>query len=461
MPDLNGNAPERCDLLIRGGYVITMDADNSKHPVGAIAIRGREIVAVGPEAEVVSRFRPLRTLDARGGAVHPGYIDLHYHVSGHLPSKLLEDGVASSAGASRWIADRYQHFFNAVGDEEEYASAMLAGLDMLRNGFTSFVEPGTVHSTDAVAEACNALGIRAWVGDPWLWDLADDSHMTLDRAPFDTRRCLSLLGGELKRNSDPDALVRGHVAIYGCGTQTVELMQAAKACADDNDVPFNSHQSMAQEDADFDANRLGKPAYARWAEMGVIDEKCMFVHNNVLRDAEIQPVLDSGMTFVWVPGNSFYYGMRKEIPNRIPELYHRGLNVGFGLDVNKTWVFGQNTLLAYNIAREEGHVLYPNDLLKIQTINGARALKADHMIGSIEPGKRADIVIRSLSDPWNFPVHHVERDITLYSLTRNVDTVLVDGRIVIKNGRHTMIDEEVVYQRAQKAAETLLASAES
>ena len=80
------------------------------------------------------------------------------------------------------------------------------------------------------------------------------------------------------------------------------------------------------------------------------------------------------------------------------------------------------------------------------------------MVGSIEPGKKADIVIRSLSDPWNYPVHHVERDITLYSLTRNVHTVLVDGRIVIKNGRHTMIDEEVVYQRAQKAAETLLAA---
>ena len=85
-----------------------------------------------------------------------------------MPSKLLEDGVASSAGAGQWIASRYERFFNALGDEEEYASAMLAGLDMLRNGFTSFVEPGTVHSTDAVAEACNALGIRAWVGDPWL-----------------------------------------------------------------------------------------------------------------------------------------------------------------------------------------------------------------------------------------------------------------------------------------------------
>ena len=450
----NDNLPERCDLLIRNGYVITMDADNSKHPNGAIAVRGRDIVAVGPDSELSSRFKPLRTLDARGGAVHPGYIDLHYHISGHLPSKLLDDGVASSAGAGRWIASRYERFFNALGDEEEHASAMLAGLDMLCNGFTSFTEPGTVHSTDAVADACNALGIRAWVGDPWLMDVGGEGHLNISRAPFDTKRSLSLLGGELKRNADPDSLVRGHVAIYGSGTQTDELMEAAKACADDNDVTFNSHQSMSQDDS----QRNGTPAYLHWAEKGVLDSKCLFIHSNVIREPEIQPVLDSGLTIAWVPGNSFYYGQRRNFPNRIAELYHRGLNVGFGLDVNKTWVFGQNTLLAYNMAREEGQVLYPDDLLKIQTINGARALKADHLIGSIEPGKRADIVIRSLSDPWNYPVHHVERDIALYSLTRNVDTVLVDGRIVIKNGRHTMIDEEVIFQQGQKAAETLLAA---
>ena len=455
MSNVDETAPERCDLLIRNAYVITMDADNSKHPNGAIAVRGRNIVAVGPDSELTSRFKPLRTLDARSGAVHPGYIDLHYHVSGHLPSKLLEDGVASSAGAGKWIASRYERFFNALGDEEEHASAMLASLDMLRNGFTSFTEPGTVHSTDAVADACNALGIRAWVGDPWLMDVGGEGHLNINRAPFDTKRSLSLLGGELKRNVDPDTLVRGHVAIYGSGTQTDELMEAAKACADENDVTFNSHQSMS----DGDSQRDGRPAYIHWAEKGVLDSRCLFIHSNVIREPEMQPVLDSGLTIAWVPGNSFYYGQRRNFPNRIPELYHRGLNVGFGLDVNKTWVFGQNTLLAYNMAREEGQVLYPDDLLKIQTINGARALKADHIIGSLEPGKRADIIIRSLDDPWNYPIYHVERDIALYSLTRNVDTVLVDGRIVIKNGRHTMVDEEVVFQQGQRTAEKLLQAA--
>ncbi|MCH8087785.1 MAG: amidohydrolase family protein, partial [Chloroflexi bacterium] len=153
------------------------------------------------------------------------------------------------------------------------------------------------------------------------------------------------------------------------------------------------------------------------------------------------------------------YGIRKRVPNRIPELYHKGLNIGFGLDVSKTWTFGHNTLLAYNIAREEEQYLFSDDLLAIQTINGAKAMMVDDRLGSLEPGKRADLVIRSNDSPWNYPVHHIERDLTLYSLTRSVDTVIVDGRIVVKNGHHVLLDEEVIYQRAQKAAEKLLEGA--
>ena len=111
-------------------------------------------------------------------------------------------------------------------------------------------------------------------------DVGGEGHMTINRAPFDTRRCLNLLGRELKRNNDPDSLVRGHVAVYGSGTQTDELMEAGKACADENDVTFNSHQSMSEGDSQRD----GRPAYLHWADKGVLDSKCLFVHSNVIRD---------------------------------------------------------------------------------------------------------------------------------------------------------------------------------
>ena len=140
----------------------------------------------------------------------------------------------------------------------------------------------------------------------------------------------------------------------------------------------------------------------------------------------------------------------------MPGLYHRGVNITFGIDVCKTWTFGQNSLLAYNIAREEEQYLFPDDLLAIQTINGAKALLLGDRLGSLEPGKRADIVIRRNDLPEAVPQHHIERALMLHTLTKNVDTVIVDGRIVVKNGHHTLIDEEFVYQLGQKAADRML-----
>ena len=453
------NGVKTCDLLIRNGYVITVDAEGNKYPKGEVAIDGRTIVAVGAENEIAPNFRPKRVLDAGGAAVHPGYIDLHYHSTNHIVSKMVEDGPAYTEDSGQWAGPAFSRLGRFAGQEEMYAAALLAGLDMVRNGYTMFMEPGTAEYPDDVAAACEAVGIRASVADANLMDMQGLPQMT--EPPKDTKTCLNELGKQLWRNDDPDALVRAHVSIYGLGTQSEELMRAAKACADENNVRFNMHQSQCIDAADIDVQRFGRPAYVRWAEMGILDENCVFVHNNILRPEEVQPIIDSGISLVWVPGNSMWYASRSRFPNRMPELYHTGVNVALGTDISKTWTFGQSTFMAYYIAREERQWLSVDDLLAIQTINGARAMGLEGLIGSLEPGKRADLVIRTNDDPQSYPIHHVERDLMLYNLKKTVDTVIVDGRIVVKNGRHTLIDEQVVYDRAQKAAERLLEGAKS
>ena len=456
---------QTCDLLIRNGYVITMDAEGKKYNKGEVAINGRNIVAVGAENEIAPKFRPIRVLDAGGAAVHPGYIDLHYHSTGHIETKMVEDAPVYTEDAGAWAGGAYFILETFAGEEENYASALLAGLDMVRNGYTMYMEPGTAAYPDGVAAACEAVGIRASVSDclpgyPFaLMDMRGPQQT--ESMAKDTKSCLNQLGKQLWRNKDPDALVRAHVSIYGMGSQSEELMRAAKACADENKVRLNMHQSQSLDDANFDAQRFGCPAYVRWAEMGVLDGNCVFVHNNILWDEEIQPIVDSGMSMVWVPGNSMWYASRPKFPNRMPELYHKGVNIAFGTDVSKTWTFGQNSFLAYYIAREERHWLSSDDLLAIQTINGAKAIGLEGLIGSLEPGKRADLVIRTNDNPQSYPIHHVERDLMLYNLTKTVDTVIVDGRIVVKNGRHTLIDEQVVYDLAQKVAERLLECAKA
>ena len=102
---MSNGSPQKCDLLIRNGYVITMDPERSKHPKGAVAVDGNTIVAVGPEEEVTASYSPLRVIDAGRAAVHPGFIDLHFHATTYLISKLIDDTHISTEDAGPRAAE--------------------------------------------------------------------------------------------------------------------------------------------------------------------------------------------------------------------------------------------------------------------------------------------------------------------------------------------------------------------
>ncbi len=111
-----------------------MARDGAKFPAGAIAIEGCEIVAVGPGSEIETRFAPRRVLDAGGSLVHPGLIDMHYHATFHMVGKMIQERDTSKEDPGPWVAQQYTALIDSIGEEEEYANALLACLDMLRNG---------------------------------------------------------------------------------------------------------------------------------------------------------------------------------------------------------------------------------------------------------------------------------------------------------------------------------------
>jgi len=446
-------APETCDLMVVHGYVLTMDRDRRVWPDGAVAIDGSRIVAVGPTAELLRRFAPHRTIDANGAAVHPGFIDGHYHAGLHLSRGCIPDqphgrgDAASGPGVfTRWI--------NALTDEDEHASALMAAVEMARNGFTGFVEAATAFEPDAIAAAAVAVGIRCTLADCMLWDMVGGEPMAADipRAPADRKRAERLLGAQLKRNRDADGLVRGHIALYGLGSGSLELMQAAKRMADANGTVFHQHQNFTPEDAAFDARRFGRPPLVHLAEAGVVGPNAVFTHMNALDDAEVTAVRDSGMALVWHPGNYMYYGIAQTARNRMPELHRGGTSIGFGTDVAKVWAFGELGFIGYLVTRAGGDYLAPESLLEMFTLGGARAFGAADELGSLEPGKRADLVIRSTDLPDAQPNTNVVRQLVLVSRTKSVDTVIVNGAIILRSGRLTRLDEHAVYALARQSA---------
>ena len=140
---------------------------------------------------------------------------------------------------------------------------------------------------------------------------------------------------------------------------------------------------------------------------------------------------------------------------RHPALSRTGVNVTIGLDTEKAATFGTLLNLAYLLAKDQEEDLSVEDILQMQTINCARALRIGDWLGSLEVGKRADIVIRSADCPHVRPRVNYERQQLLISGSRSVDTVIVDGRVVVKGGRHTSVDHEVIYETADKAADRL------
>lgn len=439
------------DCAITNGYVVTMDPQRRVLADGAVAISGRDIVAVGPTSEVLSRYSARRTLDAGGAVVHPGFVECHSHLTLHL----ARGGFGDTISYRDVEPDFFVPYLNALEDEDEHAAATLACLEMVGNGTTCFLEAGTALSPAAVAEAAEQVGMRGLVADPFLWDVNDNADgynaLAIDRAPADTKRSLDLLGRELRRNRDPDALVGGHIAIQGMGSASDELERAAKAAADAGRTVLNQHQSYYQVDAETDDRRHGCHALVHLEDIGVLGQNCVFAHMNIIRADEVAPVIDSGMSIAWCPAGSMIWGVGGTQRGRHAELLRRGVNVALGSD-SSNWAnrfdVGLQGYLAVISAREktlDKTTLVAEDALEMATINGAKAAGLDHRVGSIEPGKRADVVIRANDVPEAYPLTDPVSQVVFSARAKSVHTVLIDGRVVLEARRATRVDPAEVF----------------
>jgi cytosine/adenosine deaminase-related metal-dependent hydrolase len=449
-PVMTEDAARQCDLLVRNAYVITLDEQRNVYPRGAVAISGRRIVAVGADSDVGAAYASAPTIDAGGGAVHPGLVDAHAHMTLHTTRGAFPDSPSEAQAQ-----DYFTTWMQAVDDDDEHASALLACLEMLRNGVTCFLEPGTAYEPDAVASAAHRIGIRGSVTDAYLWDRVSPGYHRLDRAPADYGRAMKLLGGQLARNNDADALVRGHIGLYGAATASDELEQAAKAAADAGGAIFTQHQSFYADDVADDDARFGGHPLAHFAELGVLGPNCTFSHMNAIRDDETQPVVDSGMTIVWMPGNYMFYGVAEFFRQRAAEMYHLGVPVAFGSDVAKAWGFGEQGYLGFLLARAHGQFLAAEQIMEMASRSGARSVGLADRLGCLAPGMLADLVIRSTGVAESHPPANPVRDIALIGRTKAVDTVIVDGQVVLRHGHATLVDDEDVLRLADASARRL------
>ena len=438
-----------CDILIHNGQIITMDPGRRIYQPGAVAISGSRIVDVGADAELRQHFDARETIDAAGAIVHPGFIDAHNHIV-HTSCR----GIFSSYHDAESLPVNFADWKASVTDADEAAATTMAGIEMLRNGFTMFIEPGSLFSTEAAAEAVERVGLRALFSPLYLWDRGESfeaiptlaSPSLMARATIDHDRCIKELDAELHRNRNADGLVRGYIFVYGEGTASPELLRTAHACARENDVPLHIHAGYLPEGADLYHTLTGKRHLVHLQELGFLDENTVVVHASALDADEETAVHETGCKIVWCPIAFFSLGITFNITFKMAERYRRGVCVALGTDGARDCTPGETMLTAHQVAQSYADPVSPGTLLEMQTLNAAAAAGLEAELGSLEVGKRADIVVRSVRSSEAYPDNNPVHALALRLRAGSVDTVLVNGEIVFSGGRSTRVDELDAYQ---------------
>lgn len=433
-------------ILVEHGTVITVDRERRILTDGAVLVEGRDIVQVGPAREVRPPRPPDRVIDARRMVVLPGFVDTHVHLSEHVNRGLLLDDIP----VDRYLPDWLIPLYAAITPEEEAASALLACLEMIRTGTTTFCEAGTLFDVGAVADAVERIGMRAVLGR-WTWDLASGPG-----------RLRQTTAGGLRTNEAMLAEVHGRAGgrigawplLLGFGTCSEPLMQSAKALADRHGVGwgmmhFASHPSRKTAD---------RVPLARLDGLGLLGPNTKLSHMVYVDEADVALLADRGVKISHCPTAGLKHTKGLAAHGRFVEMLDRGVCVSLGGDSGNGSNHFDMLRIMYLVAtlskdaRLDVGVMPPERVLEMATIRGAEALLLDRQIGSIEIGKRADLVLYDLDTPEWRPLLNPLNNLVYAATGASVRTVLIDGRLVLDDGRVTTVDERAIYDQVETLA---------
>lgn len=422
---------------------------------GAIAIKDGMILAAGDEAGILHDYAATETIDAGGAVVHAGFIDAHLHSTQHSARSVLPlmEGTAITMG--HWKAE--------LRPEDEKSSAALAALELLRCGYTGFVDPGTAFEPDAVAEVALEIGIRAWVTDPYIADRASFlaeripaffSPSFLTRWPKNHADALSRLGKQLFRNRAPETLVRGYIGLYGEGSDSLALHATALEMARNNAVQFQKHLGYSPDVYRDLSRELGKPVVEALGDRDLIDDRVTLIHMNLLSDSEIGLLAERAARLVWCPGGQLAMIGKGGARGRMATAHRAGIQVGIASDIPRGFNFDGLGTLAFLTGKASGDPVEARDVFLMRTLGAAASIGAEAELGSLEAGKTADFVIRRPQsaealgfDPYLEQAVAAGRD--------TIDRVYVAGRCVLKDGMPTRADAPEIVARAHQSARAI------
>ncbi len=421
---------ENVDLIVSGGTVVTMDAKRAIYEDGSVAVKGDSIVAVGPRDEIENRYTALQTIDAKGKLVLPGFVNGHTHV----PMTLFR-GLHDDVTLNDWL---YKYIFPAeaknVNEEFVRWGTRLAAAEQIRAGVTTFAD--MYYFEDAVAEETKAAGMRGVLGETFIDFPAPDNRSEAEMLAY-TDRFLKKWQG--------DPLIHAAPAPHS---------QDAAALARKYHAPILIHVAEMKKEREDSEKQNGMSPVQYLEKIGVLGPDVVAAHCIFVDEADRKLLADRHVGCVHNPSSNM---MLASGVSPVPEMRAAGIAVGLGTDgpagSNNDLDLMEEMDLAAKLAKitkMDPLALNAKAVVEMATIDGARALHMEKEIGSLEAGKKADLVLIDLDAPNAVPMYDIYAQLAYALKSSNVETVVIGGRVVMRERKLLTVKEEEVLQKARE-----------
>jgi len=437
----DADAGDLIDLIVAGDYVVTMDDAATVHTGSAVAIDDGVIIAIGPAAEINATYQATQTLEGQNRVVMPGLVNGHSHAA--MP---LLRGVADDLALMDWLNNSlFPAEVEFVDAEFVRVGTELACWEMIRGGTTTFVD--MYYYPDVIADVVDSCGMRALVSATVIDQRSPDAESAVDSIQK---------GGEfIKRWKNKNSRITPIFGPHANYTLNAEQLRATREAALEFGVPISIHMSESPFEVQYSKDTFGMTSIEFFQSIGFFDGPTIAAHVVWPTEAEIPILAERKVGVIHNPTSNMKIASGI---SPVTDMLKAGVRVGLGTDGAASnndldmWEEMRLAALLQKVEQMNPEVMSAGTVLDMATSGGATAIGLGDDIGSLEIGKRADLIQVAFDDVHHVPTYNVISHLVYVNDEQDVASVIVDGKVLMLEREILTIDTERVAEEARALA---------
>jgi len=438
--------PNRVDLVVLGGTIVTMDSQRRVIEDGLIAVRAGRIVAIGSRRDLEPAYIATRTINATGRLITPGLINGHTHVP-----MVLFRGLADDLDLQEWLT-KYIFPAEAKNVTEEFVrvGTRLGLAEMIRGGTTTYCD--MYYFEDAIADETSKAGVRGVLGETVIdFPVADNKS---------NAEAMSYVEKFVSRWKGNDLIVPA-IAPHAPYTVSEEHLKAARAFSDRTGAPIVTHISETKRELDDSIKAKGASPVAYLERIGFLNERVIAAHMVWPQGSDVSILQKRRVGVVHNPQSNMKLASGVA---PVPKMLQDGVLLGLGTDGAASnndlnmWEEMDTVAKLHKVFSGDPKVISAQQAFELATIRGAEALHLEKEIGSLETGKRADFLLIERDSLNQIPLYNIYSDLVYATKASDVQSVVINGRVVMQNRKLLTLNEVTIKRDAAVFREKIIKS---